>query len=54
MIDAHIMAVSGVTSIYMENTVQCTGVSNVLDDTIRDNNNVRLTVIQVYKIIVVR
>ena len=53
VMNAHEKTVSGVTSVYMEHTVQCTGVSSVLDDTSRDNNNICITVIQVYKIIVV-
>ena len=44
MIHIHEMIVSSITSEYMKYNVQCTRVSNVLDDTSTDNNNVRVTV----------
>ena len=53
VIQAHEITVSNVTSVYMKYNVQCTEVSDVLDDTSTGYINVRVTVVQVHKITVI-
>ena len=54
VIRAHEITVSSITSVFMKYNVQCIGVFGVLDYTNTGNINVRVTVIQVYKITVVQ